>query len=68
MTAGVALTAAIIALCAIRAQKDIARRRAAIDFFLKTEMDEKAITLYERFKELSPTIKDLLEKTGPYTT
>ena len=38
-TALIALSAAIIALLAILAQMHIARRRAAIDFFLKTEVD-----------------------------
>lgn len=49
-TACIALGAAIIAWRAIRAQRDVARRRAAIDFFLKTEMDEKIIALYKKFK------------------
>ncbi len=48
--------------CAIRAQRDIARRRAAIDFFLKTEMDDTVVKLYKTFKQLSPTIKELLAK------
>src|SRR2546428_3230408 len=51
-TALIALVASCIALCAIRAQRDIARRRAAIDFFLKTEMDDTVLKLYKRFKPL----------------
>ncbi len=61
-TALIALVASCIALCAIRAQRDIARKRAAIDFFLKTEMDDTLVKLYKRFKQLSPTIKELLAK------
>src|SRR6266567_808242 len=61
-TALIALVASCIALWAIRAQRDIARRRAAIDFFLKTEMDETVTKLYRRFKELSPTIDQLVAK------
>ena len=49
-TAFIALGAVLIAWCAIRAQRDIARRRAAIDFFLKIETDEKLIAIYETFK------------------
>lgn len=55
-TATIALGAAIIAFLAIRAQRDIARRRAAIDFFLKTEMDQTMIELYSEFKRIVPTI------------
>jgi uncharacterized protein with PQ loop repeat len=55
-TAAIALVAAIIAVFAIFAQRDIARRRAAIDFFLKTEMDSTMIELYGEFKRIVPTI------------
>ena len=58
-TAAIALSAATTALFAIRAQRDIARRRAAIDFFLKTEMDQTIINLYNKFRELAPKIKAL---------
>jgi Domain of unknown function (DUF4760) len=50
-TALIALTAALIAWSAIRAQRDIARRRAAVDFFLKTEMDKTVIELYNKFRK-----------------
>jgi hypothetical protein len=55
-TATTAFGAGIIALLAIRAQRDIARRRAAIDFFLKTEMDQTMIDLYSNFKTIAPSI------------
>jgi uncharacterized protein DUF4760 len=55
-TALIALCAALIALNAIRAQRDIARRRAAIDFFLKIETDKTMIDLYNKFKEKAPAI------------
>ena len=45
-------SAAPIAYLAIRAQRDIARRRAAIDFFFKTELDKDAIALYNNFKKV----------------
>src|SRR5262245_19980443 len=50
-TATIALVAASIALRAMYVQRDIARRRAAIDFFLKTEMDEKLIDAYDEFNK-----------------
>jgi hypothetical protein len=55
-TALVAMGAAWIAWKAIQAQKDIARRRAAIDFFLKVETDDKMIDVYETFKRESKLI------------
>jgi hypothetical protein len=58
-TAGVATAAAIIAGFAIHWQGVVARRRAAVDFFLKTEMDKWAIELYTNFKEEAQHIKNL---------
>jgi hypothetical protein len=49
-TAFVALCAAIIALIAMFIQRDVARRRAAIDFFLKTEMDATAIEFVRKLQ------------------
>jgi hypothetical protein len=59
-TACVALFAAFVATRAINAQRDIAMRRAAIDFFLKTEMDEKLIVLYKSFKKHTRDITKLM--------
>jgi len=55
-TALIALIAAMIALGAIWAQMHIARRRASIDFFLKTEIDKTVIDLYNKFKANAPSI------------
>jgi hypothetical protein len=52
-TAFIALCAAGIAWRAMYVHRDVARRRAAIDFFLKTEMDAEALELYERFRRIS---------------
>ena len=49
ITAGIAGAAGIIAICAIRTQRDIARKRAAVDVFIKTEMDDKMIAAYDAF-------------------
>ncbi len=40
ITALIALVAAVVAIISLRTQVHIARRRAAIDVFLKTEMDQ----------------------------
>jgi hypothetical protein len=42
--------AAIIAYCSIRVQRAIARRRASIDFFLKTETDSYMLKAWEEFE------------------
>ncbi len=55
-TALIVLIAAIIALGAMWVQMHIARRRASIDFFLKTEMDKTVIDLYNKCKANAPLI------------
>jgi hypothetical protein len=47
ITASIALIAGSAAVISIMVTKKIARRRAAIDFFLKTEMDQSMLTLYD---------------------
>jgi hypothetical protein len=59
LTALIALGAAGIAWRAILEQRDIARRRAAIDFFLKTEVDDTAIRLYKKFKKEAPSMTSM---------
>ena len=59
-TAFIALVAAIIAFTAMYVQRDVARRRAAIDFFFKTEMDDKIIEIYKKFEETIPGIAALV--------
>jgi hypothetical protein len=49
ITAAIAVSAGIIALLSIRAQKKIARRRAAIDLFLKTDLDAAMLAAYGSF-------------------
>jgi hypothetical protein len=48
LIAGGALTAAWVS---IRSQKELARKRAAIDFFSKTEMDRETLNAHEKFVE-----------------
>jgi hypothetical protein len=48
-TAFIATAALVVATWSLVTQKAVARRRAAIDFFLKTEMDEKMLTAYNTY-------------------
>lgn len=61
-TATIAATAAIIALWSLYVQRDTARRRAAIDFFLKTEMDEKVIEAFNKFNEAAPHVTAMISR------
>jgi hypothetical protein len=58
----------IIALCALGvaslsliAQKGVARRRAAIDFFLKTEMDEKLLIAYDQYRTAVDALRNVTD-------
>jgi Domain of unknown function (DUF4760) len=66
VTASVAVLGGAIALTSIIVQRNLARRRAAVDFFLKVEMDEKMMQAYERFEsateQLKATSKEQLPK------
>jgi hypothetical protein len=46
LTAFIALCAVLVAYRALRVQREMARKRAAFDFFLKTEMDRAIIDAY----------------------
>lgn len=50
-TVVIASGALIVATWSLLAQKGVARRRAAIDFFLKAEMDDKLLAAYEDYKK-----------------
>jgi Domain of unknown function (DUF4760) len=64
-TACIALVAATIAAIAIGVQRSIARQRASIDFFVKTEMDKSMLDAHENY--LKGVIK-LREAAGNWTT
>lgn len=59
ITALIALAAATVAIISVLTQKDIARKRAAIDVFLKTEMDKEMVKAYRAYE-------DGLEKSKQY--
>jgi hypothetical protein len=56
LTAGIAGGALIAAIISIRNQREIARKRAATDFFLKTEMDRDALESHKRYNSTSSPI------------
>jgi hypothetical protein len=49
-TAIIAFIASIVAMRAIRVQRSIAKNRAAVDFFIKTEMDQPMLTAYAKYE------------------
>src|SRR5258705_13825101 len=49
LTALIAVGALIAAAVSIRSQREIARKRAATDFFLKTEMDHENLESHKRY-------------------
>jgi hypothetical protein len=53
----IAFLAAVAAFSSLYMTMIIARRRAAIDFFLKTEMDKTLIDYYDDFKAIAPKLK-----------
>jgi hypothetical protein len=59
ITALIALVAAVVAIISLRTQVHIARRRAAIDVFLKTEMDQAMLTAYRGLRCWIEVIKEL---------
>lgn len=55
-TAIIAFFAILVAAYSIHAQQQVARRRAALDFFLKTETDDKMIDRYNEYVKALPGI------------
>jgi len=56
-TAFIALGALVTAITAIIMQTLVARRRAAIDFFLKTDLDEKMLDAHKEFEAAVKKLK-----------
>ena len=57
VTASVAALAPLVAVVSISVQKGIARKRAAIDFFLKTEMDNEVFNDYAKSRSVFVALK-----------
>ena len=60
-TASIALGAVLVALISISAQKAVARKRAAIDVFFKTEMDKEMLAAFSGY---TAALKKLKEATS----
>ncbi len=56
VTAAIAFLGALLAAISIVNQRNIARRRAAIDFLHRTQMDATGIELYNDFRRIAPGI------------
>jgi len=70
-TAAIAALALIIAINSIRVQRAVARRRAAIDLFMKSEMDPAMLDAYDKYEaalnELEPGVSmEKFSKTEAY--
>lgn len=68
-TAAVALIAlittvigVIVALLNLRSQSKMARRRATIDFFFKTEMDDTIFKIYKDFRAELPNVTAIVSR------
>jgi hypothetical protein len=71
VTALIAFFALSIACISLLVQRSIAQKRAAIDFFLKTEMDKEMLAAYQRYKDAVAELKSTpsleeFEKTEHY--
>jgi len=53
----IAITAVGVAYRALRVQRDVACRRAAIDFFFKTEMDKSIVDSYHTYENAMESFK-----------
>lgn len=56
-TAAIALGALVVGLRSIQSQREIARKRASMDFFAKTEMDRNTLEAHKDFTEATKKLK-----------
>jgi hypothetical protein len=61
LTAGIAAFALIAAFLSIRSQREIARKRAAMDFFFKVEMDKTLLDAHKEFEKGTRSLKKHLD-------
>jgi hypothetical protein len=64
LTALIAGGALIAAAVSIRSQREIARKRAATDFFLKTEMDHETLESHKRYTKALAKLASSLDSKG----
>jgi hypothetical protein len=61
LTALIALGALAAAIKSIGSQREIARKRAAMDFFIKTEMDRDALAAHKKFTTATDSLQAALK-------
>jgi hypothetical protein len=64
LTALIAGGALIAAAVSIKSQRDIARKRAATDFFIKTEMDRDTLESHARYTDAIAKLKMIVTASG----
>jgi hypothetical protein len=64
LTALIALGAALAAWKSITTQREIARKRAALDFFTKTEMDKDLLSAYTDYNQAVARMHQFLAQGG----
>jgi len=64
LTTVVAVCALVAAIVSIKTQKGIARKRAAIDFFLKTEMDADTKKSHDDFRKAIDPLRMIVTDKG----
>jgi Domain of unknown function (DUF4760) len=64
LTAGIAGGALGAAVISITSQREIARKRAAIDFFLKTDLDQNMIVAHADFETALKKLKSHVANSG----
>jgi hypothetical protein len=64
LTALIASGALIAAAISISSQRDLARKRAATDFFLKTEMDHETLESHKRYTKALAKLASCLDSKG----
>jgi hypothetical protein len=61
ITATVAVGALVAAIASINSQRKIARKRAATDFFVKTEMDREMLASHKKYLAAVDELKSFLD-------
>jgi Domain of unknown function (DUF4760) len=64
ITAAVAGGALVAAIISIRSQREIARKREATDFFLKTEMDRETLESHKRYTQALNKLAMVVKNDG----
>jgi hypothetical protein len=64
LTASIAFLALVAALWSVWSQRQVARGRAAIDFFIKTEADKEMLAAHNNYKKACAALKKHFQTNG----